>query len=148
MEERAAANRLCEELHRCGVPQEDISVCRLAGDNRARPEPSLARVEGYEPPPAPRLIATGHFEWGLKGAMTARTSGAVTRVLAAMGVPREGARRYEVFVRDGWVLLSVFCQEPLVCKKAKMALQRSDAREAAQISKPAADAATLLLPIS
>ena len=132
---RSIANRLRDELHRCGVSNGDVSLCFLAGGAIPAREPSLARVEGYKPPRARKLVATGHFEWGLKGTLTSQPAGSITRVLTAMGVPREESRTYEAYVQEGWVLLSVFCHDLMMAKKVKMTLQRAEAVKVASIGR-------------
>lgn len=132
------AEGIRDDLQRAGIRKGDVSLCYL--EEPAPPRENRmqgARVEGYVKVPARKLIATGHFEWGLKGPVTTHASGAVTRVLAAMGMPREEARRYEKQVRDGAVLLSVFCGSELLSKKAKLTLQRAGVDELASVGRGA-----------
>lgn len=135
MHDLPAATRLQQDLIQCDVPEEDVSLCFLEDNGSKEQEPSLARVESYQPAAVKKIVATGHFEWGLKGPLTANTSGGVTRVLSAMGIPREEARAYEILVQKGWILLSAFCHDLITAKRVKMALQRVGARDIASIGR-------------
>lgn len=136
LRDRTQADVLKQDLQRSGVPESDVSLCCLE-DEPQKGERPLARLEGYEKPPARKLVATGHFEWGLKGPITNHASGSLTRVLCAMGMPREEARGYETQVRDGGVLLSAFCGDELLAKRVKITLQKSSADEIASLGRRA-----------
>ena len=134
LRDRERAEELREALPGLGMPENGVSLCYL--ENEPKPgSKSLARVEGYEKPPGRRLIATGHFEWGLKGSLTDQASGSVTRVLCAMGMPREEARRYETQVGNGAVLLSAFCGNEMLAKRVKIALQKARADDIASLGR-------------
>ena len=130
---RGEAEGIREELRGQGIAREDISLCFL--DEHGAEGRSLARVEGYEKPPTHRLVATGHFEWGLKGPIKEAGPGSLTRVLCAMGMPREEARKYESRVLAGSILLSVFCGTELLAKRAKMTLQKAETAHLASVGR-------------
>jgi len=84
----------------------------------------LLAVPGIGP-----LIAAGPIVALLAGAGTGAALGGVAGGLVGMGIPEYEAKRYEGFIKDGGILLSVHAGNPEMVKKAQIALEQTGARD-------------------
>ncbi|CAN5710969.1 hypothetical protein BH10BDE1_BH10BDE1_03260 [soil metagenome] len=71
------------------------------------------------------LIAAGPIMAALAGAGVGGAIGGVTGALVGMGIPEYEAKRYEGFVKDGGILLSVHSDNSDETTKAKKILERT-----------------------
>lgn len=75
------------------------------------------------------LIAAGPIVALLAGAGTGAALGGITGGLVGMGVPEYEAKRYEDFINDGGILLSVHTGDSAKIKRAKQALEETGAKD-------------------
>ncbi len=75
------------------------------------------------------FIAAGPIIALLAGAGTGAAVGALAGGLVGMGIPEYEAKRYEGFIRDGGILLSVHTDDADWLKKAERALEETGAEE-------------------
>jgi hypothetical protein len=77
------------------------------------------------------FIAAGPIVALLAGAGTGAALGGVAGGLVGMGIPEYEAKRYESYVKDGGILLSVHTGSSDMIKKAKLALEQTGAHDIA-----------------
>lgn len=75
------------------------------------------------------LIAAGPIVALLAGAGTGAALGGVAGGLVGMGIPEYEAKRYEGFVKDGGILLSVHTGNSEMIQRAKLALEHTGAKD-------------------
>lgn len=81
------------------------------------------------------FIAAGPILAALAGAGTGAALGGIAGGLIGMGIPEYEAKRYETFVKDGGILLSVHTGNAEMIKKAKVALEQTGARDISSSSE-------------
>jgi hypothetical protein len=89
------------------------------------------------------FIAAGPILALLAGAGTGAAIGGIAGGLIGMGIPEYEAKRYENFVKDGGILLSVHTGNSDMIRKAKVALEETGARDVASTSEVVADHMTV-----
>ena len=94
-------------------------------------------IPGLEP-----LIAAGPVLAALAGAGAGGALGWIVGVLAGMSLPEYVAKRYAGRIRHGGILLSVHCDSPEWCERAKKTLKDTGARNISSASESAADYGT------
>jgi hypothetical protein len=75
----------------------------------------------------------------LAGAGVGGAVGGLAGALVGMGIPEYEAKRYEGWVKDGGILLSVHSNTSDETKRAKQILEATGARDVASTSEAAAD---------
>ncbi len=88
------------------------------------------------------FIAAGPLVALLAGAGTGAALGGIAGGLVGMGIPEYEAKRYEGFVKDGGILLSVHAANADMIKKAKLALEQTGAKDIATTGEVSASART------
>lgn len=83
-------------------------------------------IPGFGP-----FIAAGPIMAALAGAGVGGTVGGVTGALVGFGIPEYEAKRYEGFVKNGGILLSVHTDNSAEVDKAKNTLERTGAEDIA-----------------
>ncbi len=91
----------------------------------------LAGIGSLAIPGVGPLIAAGPIMAALAGAGVGGAVGGLAGSLIGMGIPEYEAKRYEGFVKDGGILLSVHVDDTEWAKKAKDILESSGARDIA-----------------
>lgn len=81
------------------------------------------------------FIAAGPLVALLAGAGTGAALGGIAGGLVGMGIPEYEAKRYEGFVKEGGILLSVHAGSSDQIKRAKAALEQTDARDISSTSE-------------
>lgn len=82
------------------------------------------------------FVAAGPIMAALAGAGVGGAIGTLTGALIGMGIPEYEAKRYEAFLQDGGMLLSVHCSDTEIARRARSLLDGfgahhvADAREA------------------
>ncbi len=84
------------------------------------------------------FIAAGPILALMAGAGAGATLGGIAGGLIGMGIPEYEAKRYETFVKDGGILLSVHVANDDQLKKAKVALEQTGARDISSTSEVSA----------
>jgi hypothetical protein len=87
------------------------------------------------------FIAAGPIMAALAGAGVGGAVGGLTGALVGMGIPEYEAKRYEGFVKDGGILLSVHSDNADETKKAKALLERTGAHDIASSDEVKSDRA-------
>jgi hypothetical protein len=85
------------------------------------------------------FIAAGPIMAALAGIGVGSAVGVVSGALVGLGIPEYEAKRYEGFVKDGGLLLSVHVDDSAWADKAKDILQTSGARDIALTSELQSD---------
>ena len=85
------------------------------------------------------FVAAGPIMAALAGAGIGGTVGGVTGALIGMGIPEYEAKRYEGFVKDGGILLSVHVDDSDWQKIAKELLETAGARDIATAGEEDSD---------
>jgi len=75
------------------------------------------------------FIAAGPIMGALAGLGVGAATGGIIGALAGMGIPEYEAKRYEGFVRDGGILVSVHGENADMISKAKNILEKSGAKD-------------------
>lgn len=75
------------------------------------------------------LVAAGPIMAALSGAAVGGAVGGVAGALIGFGIPEYEAKRYETFVKDGGILLSVHADDSDWARKAKDLLERVGAHD-------------------
>ena len=75
------------------------------------------------------FIAAGPIMAALAGMGAGGAVGGITGALIGMGIPEHEAKRYEVRVKEGGILLSVHSDDADWTKRAKVILERTGAQE-------------------
>jgi hypothetical protein len=73
----------------------------------------------------------------LAGAGAGGAVGTLVGAMVGMGIPEYEAKRYEGFVKDGGVLLSVHCDSSEEIKSAKTILEQTGAKDVASSGEKA-----------
>jgi hypothetical protein len=81
------------------------------------------------------FIAAGPILAALSGAAIGAAVGGVTGALVGMGIPEFEAKQYEEKLRDGNILISVHTEDSDEIERAKMILEREDARDISAASE-------------
>jgi hypothetical protein len=166
-EDRTAVSDAIDVLHQAGYRATDISV--LSSDNQGSKDFAhekrtkalegaaigavvgavvgaavacfvsiqAAVITGVGP-----LIAGGPVLAPLAGAGAGGALGWIAGLLAGMSVPEYVAKRYAGRVRRGAILMSVHCDSPEWCARAKKTLKDTGARNISSASEAAADYGT------
>ena len=95
----------------------------------------LAGIGALAIPGIGALIAAGPIVGFLAGMGVVGTLGGIAGALIGLGIPEYEARRYEGFVRDGGILLSVHAGLPDLVEKAKDILKETGAHSIAVSSE-------------
>lgn len=82
-------------------------------------------------PPLGPFVAAGPIMAALAGAGAGSVVGGLTGALVGFGMPEYEAKRYEGFLKDGGILLSVHVDDNNWLKKAKNILETADAHDIA-----------------
>jgi len=90
-------------------------------------------------PGAGPFIAAGPIVALLAGAGTGAALGGITGGLIGMGIPEYEAKRYEGFIKEGGILLSVHTGNPDLIKKAKAILEETGAKDISSTAEVAAN---------
>ncbi len=88
------------------------------------------------------LVAAGPVLAALAGAGAGGTLGWIVGLLAGLRLPEYVARRYAGRIRRGGILLSVHCDSPEWCDRAKKTLNDTGARNISSAAEAAADYGT------
>lgn len=75
------------------------------------------------------FIAAGPILAAMAGAGAGAALGGIAGGLVGMGIPEYEAKRYETFVKDGGILLSVHAANSDLIKRAKTILEQTGARD-------------------
>ncbi len=75
------------------------------------------------------FVAAGPIVSAIAGVGIGGSIGGLTGALVGMGIPEYEAKRYEDFVKDGGILISVHTDDKLEIKKAKEALEACGVRD-------------------
>lgn len=94
-------------------------------------------IPGLEP-----VVAAGSIVAALAGAGAGGALGWIAGLLAGLRLPEYVAKRYAGRIRRGGILLSVHCDSPEWCERAKKALQATGARNISSAAEAAADYGT------
>lgn len=86
------------------------------------------------------LIAAGPIMAALSGAAVGGALGGVTGALVGFGIPEYEAKRYESFVKEGGILISVHVDDAEWSRKAKDLLERVGARDISATTEESSDA--------
>lgn len=97
----------------------------------------LAGIGALAIPGLGPFIAAGPLMGLLAGAGAGGAVGTLVGALVGMGIPEYEAKRYEGFVRDGGILLSVHCDSSDEVKRAKELLEQSGARDVSSAGEKA-----------
>jgi hypothetical protein len=85
------------------------------------------------------FIAAGPLMAALAGVGVGGVAGGITGGLIGMGIPKHEAKRYEVRVKEGGILLSVHSDNADWTKRAKDILQRTGAQDISSTGEAGAD---------
>jgi hypothetical protein len=85
------------------------------------------------------FIAAGPIMVALAGAGAGGAVGGITGALIGLGIPEHEAKRYEVRVKEGGILLSVHSDNSDWTKRAKEILQRAGAQDISSTGEAAVD---------
>jgi len=85
------------------------------------------------------FIAAGPIVAALAGVGVGGAIGGITGALIGMGIPEYEAKRYEVRVKEGGILLSVHCDDSNWTKRAKEILERTGAQDVSSSGEATAD---------
>jgi hypothetical protein len=88
------------------------------------------------------LVAAGPVLAAMAGAGAAGALGWIVGLLAGIRLPEYVAKRYAGRVRRGGILLSVHCDSPEWCDRAKKTLRDTGARDVSSAAEAAADYGT------
>jgi hypothetical protein len=91
----------------------------------------LAGIGALAIPGIGPFIAAGPIMAALAGATVGGAVGGITGALVGMGIPEYEAKRYEGFVKDGGILLSVHSDNSDQTKRAEEVLKRTGAQDIA-----------------
>jgi hypothetical protein len=85
------------------------------------------------------FVAAGPIMAALAGASVGGTAGGIAGALVGMGIPEYEAKRYEGFVKDGGILLSVHVDDREWSKRANEVLKTSGAKDISSTSEKSVD---------
>jgi len=89
----------------------------------------LAGIGALAIPGIGPFIAAGPIMAALAGASVGGVVGGIGGALVGLGIPEYEAKRYEGYIKDGGILLSVFAANSEEVAKAKKCLKRSGASD-------------------
>lgn len=152
--DRMAAESGVDQLKLAGFSNSDISVLLpdRGGSEQFAHENSTKAPEGATTGAGTGLVLGGVFGWLvgvgslaipgvgpfiaagpivalLAGAGTGATIGGIAGGLIGMGIPEYEAKRYEGFIKDGGILLSVHTGNSALIKKAEAILKDTGAKD-------------------
>jgi hypothetical protein len=107
----------------------------------------LAGIGALAIPGIGPFIAAGPIMGMLGGIGIGSTVGGLTGALIGLGIPEYEAKRYEVRIRRGGLLLSVHCDDANWTKRAKNILEQTGAEDIASTGEAKADFAVSDKPI-
>ncbi|MCX6621665.1 MAG: DUF3341 domain-containing protein [Acidobacteria bacterium] len=166
-EDRTTVSDAIDVLHRAGFRATDISV--LSSDNRGSKDfahekhnkalqgaaagAAAAAVSGaalawfvsiqtVTLPGLGPLVAAGPVVAAFAGAGAGGALGWMAGLLAGARLPEYVAKRYVGRIRRGGILLSVHCDSPEWCERARKTLKNTGARSISSASEAAADYGT------
>jgi hypothetical protein len=99
----------------------------------------LAGIGALAIPGVGPFIAAGPIMAALAGAGAGGVLGGLTGALVGMGIPEYEAKRYEVRVKKGGILLSVHSDDSKWTKKAKEILEQTGAEDVSSTGEASAD---------
>lgn len=99
----------------------------------------LAGIGALAIPGLGPFIAAGPIMAALAGAGVGGAVGGLTGALIGLGIPEYEAKRYEGFVKNGGILLSVHSDNSDWTRKAKEVLEQCGAREVSSTGEAGAD---------
>ncbi len=99
----------------------------------------LAGIGALAIPGVGPLIAAGPIVAALAGAGVGGTVGGLTGAMIGLGMPEYEAKRYEGFVKNGGILLSVHADDSAWTDKAKKILEFTGGRDIASTGEAKAD---------
>ena len=102
----------------------------------------LAGIGSLAIPGLGPFIAAGPIMAALAGAGAGGAVGGITGGLIGVGMPEYEAKRYEGRLRNGGILLSVHCDTPEWCARARKTLRDTGARNISSAAESAADFGT------
>ena len=102
----------------------------------------LVSTQALTVAPLAALVGAGPVLAALAGAAAGGTLGWIVGSLAGMRLPEYVAKRYAGRIRRGGILLSLHCDSPEWCERAKKTLKDTGAREISSASEAAADYGT------
>ena len=102
----------------------------------------LAGIGALAIPGVGPLIAAGPIMAALAGAGVGGAVGGIVGALVGLGIPEYEAKRYEGFIKEGGILLSVHCDNSDWVKRAKTMLENTGAENIASAGEAAADYGT------
>jgi len=108
----------------------------------------LAGIGSLAIPGIGPLIAAGPIVSALAGLGAGGAVGGMIGALVGMGIPEYEAKRYEGWVKDGGVLLSVHCDTSEEIDDAKTILKRTRAEDISSTGEASADFKTTREPVS
>ena len=85
------------------------------------------------------VVAAGPIMAALAGVGAGGAVGGITGALIGMGIPEHAAKRYEVRVKEGGILLSVHSDNAEWTKRAKDLLERTGAQDISVTGEGGAD---------
>jgi Predicted permease len=91
-------------------------------------------IPGFGP-----FIAAGPIMGALAGAGAGGAVGGLIGAFVGVGIPEYEAKRYDGRVREGGILLSVHCDDPVWTKRAREILQDSGASDISEIAESHGD---------
>ncbi|MBS1961811.1 MAG: DUF3341 domain-containing protein [Bdellovibrionales bacterium] len=157
------AGRAVERLFRAGIPHRDISVVAPARpeDGSVGYRRTTKASEGIAAGAAGGAVIGGSLGWlaglgalgipgigpflaagpllsALAGVGVGGTIGGIAGALVGLGLPEYEARRYEGFVKEGRILLTVHVEDGAWADRAKRILREHEAREVSTAEEPKA----------
>ena len=94
------------------------------------------------------FIAAGPLMAALAGIGVGGAAGGITGALIGLGIPEHEAKRYEIRVKEGGILLSVHSDNADWTKRAKEILERTGAQDIASSAEASADYAKSDRPLA
>ncbi len=85
------------------------------------------------------LVAAGPIMAALSGAAVGGALGGVAGALVGFGIPEYEAKRYETFVKEGGILMSVHVDDATWARKAKELLERLGAHDISSTTEEDSD---------
>ncbi len=99
----------------------------------------LANVGALTMPGLAPLLAAGPIAASLAGVGAAGAAGGLVSALVGLGIPEYEAKRFEGRMREGGILLSVYCDDSGWADRARGILERTGADHVAVAAEKAAD---------
>lgn len=135
--ENAGSMNFAREL--CEKAPEDVVGDGITGVVVGGPLGWLVGVGALAIPGLGPVIAAGPIMAALAGMGLGGTVGGITGALIGMAIPESIAQRYEGRVRDGGILASVHCDDPVYARRAKKILARTGAQDISSTGGAKAD---------